>query len=48
MLLVGLLNGGLAALAYADYVKQYTTAKVRVLADAAVWENGLNDKSKKN
>jgi hypothetical protein len=45
---VGLLNGGLAALAWADYVKQYTTAKIRVLADAAIWENEINDKTKRN
>ncbi len=41
-------NGALAALAWADYVKANTNAKVRVIADAAVWENGINDKTKDN
>jgi hypothetical protein len=37
VLLVGLLNGGLAALSWADYIKTQTKGKVRVLADAGIW-----------
>lgn len=48
VLLVGVENGGLAALAWADYIKTQTTGKVRVLADASVWENDVNDKTQDN
>lgn len=41
ILIVGELNGGIAALAWVDYIKMFTKAKVRVLLDAAVWENDL-------
>jgi hypothetical protein len=41
-------NGALGALAWADYVKANTKGKVRVIADAGVWENGINDKTKDN
>lgn len=47
-MLVGIANGGLAALAWADYIKAQTNGKVRVLTDASIWENDLNDKTKDN
>lgn len=37
VLLVGIGNGGLGALAWADYIKTQTKGKVRVLADAGIW-----------
>lgn len=37
VLLVGIGNGGLGALAWADYAKTQTKGKVRVLADAGIW-----------
>lgn len=48
ILLVGVGNGGLAALAWADYFKSQTKGKVRVLADAGIWENDINDKTNDN
>lgn len=39
ILLVGAGNGGLGALAWADYIKSQTKGKVRVLVDAGIWEN---------
>ncbi len=39
VLLIGIGNGGLGALAWADYIKTQTKGKVRVLADAGIWEN---------
>ncbi len=41
IVIVGELNGGIAALAWVDYIRTITKAKVRVLLDAAVWENDL-------
>jgi hypothetical protein len=37
ILIAGAQNGGLAALAWADYIKGFTKGKVKVLADAAIW-----------
>lgn len=48
ILLIGVGNGGLGALAWADYFKSQTNGKVRVLADAGIWENDINDKTKDN
>lgn len=39
VLLIGIGNGGLGALSWADYIKSQTKGKVRVLADAGIWEN---------
>jgi len=39
ILLVGVGNGGLGALAWADYIKSQTKGKVRILVDAGIWEN---------
>ncbi len=39
ILLVGVGNGALGAMAWADYFKSQTKGKVRVLADAGIWEN---------
>jgi hypothetical protein len=41
-------NGGLGALAWADYIKTQTNAKVRVLVDAGIWENDINEKTNDN
>ena len=48
VVLVGMENGALAALAWADYVKANTKGKVRVILDAGMWENDINDKTKDN
>lgn len=45
ILIVGLGNGGLAALAWADTIKASTKGKVRVMVDSGVWENELNQKT---
>jgi hypothetical protein len=37
--IVGVGNGGLAALAWADTIKASTKGKVRVMVDSGVWEN---------
>lgn len=39
VVLVGVGNGGLAALAWADTIKSNTRGKVKVIVDAGVWEN---------
>lgn len=39
IIIVGVGNGGLAALAWADIFKANTKGKVRVMIDGAVWEN---------
>ena len=46
VILVGQGNGGLAALAWADYVKGFTKGRVRVMPDAGMFEGALNDKTK--
>lgn len=48
VLLVGVGNGGLGALAWANYIKTQTKGKVRVLVDAGIWENDINDKTNDN
>lgn len=39
IVVAGVGNGGLAALAWADTIKMNTKGKVRVLVDSGVWEN---------
>lgn len=46
ILIVGIGNGGLAALAWADTIKSYTKGKVRIMVDGAVLENEVNQKTK--
>lgn len=46
IMIVGAGNGGLAALAWADYIKANTKGKVKVMVDAGIWENEVNDKTK--
>jgi hypothetical protein len=36
---VGVGNGGLAALAWADYIKNNTRANIKLIIDAGVWED---------
>ena len=43
---MGVGNGGLAALAWADTIKSYTKGKVRVMVDGGIWENELFEKTK--
>ena len=45
-MIVGAGNGGLAALAWADYIKNHTKGKTRVMVDGGVWENELQQKTK--
>ena len=46
ILIVGVGNGGLAALAWAEIIKASTKGKVRVMVDGGVWENEVNEKTK--
>lgn len=46
ILIVGIGNGGLAALAWADTIKGNTKGRVRVMVDGAIWENDINQKTK--
>ena len=46
ILIVGIGNGGLAALAWADTIKANTKGRVRVMVDGAIWENDINQKTK--
>jgi hypothetical protein len=39
VIIVGIGNGGLAALAWADKIKASTKGKVRVMVDGGIWEN---------
>jgi threonine dehydrogenase-like Zn-dependent dehydrogenase len=39
VVIVGIGNGGLAALAWADKIKASTKGKVRVMVDGGIWEN---------
>lgn len=39
VVIVGVGNGGLAALAWADTIKASTKGKVKVIVDSGVWEN---------
>lgn len=43
---MGVGNGGLAALAWADTIKASTKGKVRVIVDGGIWENELFEKTK--
>lgn len=46
IVLVGVGNGGLGALAWAQTFKASTKGKVKVLVDGGIWENEVNQKTK--